>query len=240
MLVLTSPHRKKIIRESDYVIAITQAIYNHWGVGCLNNRSSVIWNAVRKAKAILPVVENKEKYVLFCASRATENKGIFDAVDIYCKSGLSKMGYSLKIVGRTDKTTQERILHIAEKYNAEKLIFYLGYIQNIDAIMSGASAFLMCSKNEALGRVTIEAMFSGCPVIGRNSGGTKELIKHGVNGFLYKDIDEGSKYLKNLIEHPERTKQIVAEGRTFAINNFSEEVYGKKIIDIYTHLIAQN
>ena len=105
--------------------------------------------------------------------------------------------------------------------------------------MNEASAFLMCSKNEALGRVTIEAMFAGCPVLGRNSGGTKELIRHGTNGYLYNDIDEGVRYLNLLIDQSDMTRLLVNEGRNFAINNFSEEVYGKKIIDIYKSLIKQ-
>lgn len=231
---------KRIIMKSDYVIAITQAIYNHWDVASLNRNSVVMWNAVRKAKSILPIIQNKDKYVLFCASRATENKGVFDATEIFCKSGLPQLGYSLRIVGRADNITKDRILSIAKKFTADNQISFLGYVKEIDLLMNNASAFLMSSKNEALGRVTIEAMFAGCPVLGRNSGGTKELIKHGVNGYLYNSIDEGAKCLKSLIEYPEITKRFVEEGRSFAINNFSEEVYSDKIIAIYNQLVNRN
>jgi glycosyltransferase involved in cell wall biosynthesis len=48
----------------------------------------------------------------------------------------------------------------------------------------GADVVLMCSKDEAFGRVTVEAMKLGLPVIGVDSGGTKELIEDGVTGFL--------------------------------------------------------
>lgn len=231
---------KRIIMRSDYVIAITQAIYNHWNVATLNTKSSVMWNAVRKAKTILPVIHNKDKYVLFCASRATENKGVFDAVEIFCKSGLPQLGYSLRIVGRTENATRERILRIAKTFTSANQICFLGYVKEIDILMNKASAFLMCSKNEALGRVTIEAMFAGCPVLGRNSGGTKELIKHGVNGYLYNDINEGAKLLKDIVGYSETTTRLIEEGRSFAINNFSEEVYGNKIIAIYNQLVKQN
>lgn len=230
---------QKIIAQSDYIIAITQAIYNHWNVGNLNKKSSVIWNAVRKAQLIPPININKKKYVLFCASIATENKGVFDASEIFCKSNLPKLGYTLKIVGRADDNVKNLIMQIAEKNRASDQIDFLGYVHEIDTLMNEASAFLMCSKNEALGRVTIEAMFAGCPVLGRNSGGTKELVKHGTNGYLYNDIDEGVRYLNLLIDQSDMTRLLVNEGRNFAINNFSEEVYGKKIIDIYKSLIKQ-
>lgn len=43
----------------------------------------------------------------------------------------------------------------------------------------------MCSRNEAFGRVTVEALKLGKPCIGANSGGTPELIRDGWNGLLY-------------------------------------------------------
>lgn len=39
---------------------------------------------------------------------------------------------------------------------------------------------LVCSRSEAFGRVTIESMMSSNPVIGANTGGTKELIIEGL------------------------------------------------------------
>ncbi len=44
---------------------------------------------------------------------------------------------------------------------------------------------LMCSHSEAFGRVTVEAIKFGLPVIGANSDGTRELIREGWNGLLY-------------------------------------------------------
>lgn len=231
---------EQIISKSNYVIAITQAIYTHWNVGSLNNNSAVIWNAVRSLNSVSPVCENKEKYILFCASRVTESKGIFDAVEIFCKSQSSQLGYTMKIIGRADDITKGKILHLAEMYNVNKgKIEFMGYRTDIDIIMHKASVFLMSSKNEALGRVTIEAMFSGCPVIGRNSGGTKELIRHGENGFLYNNVDEGVKYLEDILTQPDLSEHFITKGRIFAINNFSEEIYGKKIISVYKQLVTK-
>ena len=58
---------------------------------------------------------------------------------------------------------------------------------------------LMCSRSEAFGRVTVEALKSGRPVVGTRSGGTTELISEGVNGLLFAPGDaEG---LANALRH---------------------------------------
>ena len=44
---------------------------------------------------------------------------------------------------------------------------------------------LTCSRNEAFGRTTVEALLMGKPVIGTNTGGTVDLISDGVDGLLY-------------------------------------------------------
>ena len=44
---------------------------------------------------------------------------------------------------------------------------------------------LVCSRAEAFGRSTVEAMLGGIPVIGCNSGGTPELVKDEITGFLF-------------------------------------------------------
>ena len=43
----------------------------------------------------------------------------------------------------------------------------------------------MCSRAEAFGRVTVEAMKLGLPVIGAARGATPELVRDGWNGLLY-------------------------------------------------------
>ena len=47
----------------------------------------------------------------------------------------------------------------------------------------------MCSRSEAFGRVTVEYLRRGRPVIGTRSGGTPELVEDGVTGFLYEPGD---------------------------------------------------
>ena len=57
-------------------------------------------------------------------------------------------------------------------------------------VYRAADVVLMCSKFEAMGRTTAEAMATCRPVIGNNQGATPELIEHGHTGLLYQGDSE--------------------------------------------------
>ncbi|TDX00055.1 glycosyltransferase family 4 protein [Dinghuibacter silviterrae] len=78
-------------------------------------------------------------------------------------------------------------------------IQFTGFVEDMSSIYEKIDVLLMCSHNEALGRVTIEAMSYGIPVIGYNAGGTREIIVDHHNGLFYEggsvELSEKMKWL---------------------------------------------
>ena len=75
----------------------------------------------------------------------------------------------------------------------------LGYRSNVTAVYQALDVFVLPSrKPEPFGRVTVEAMMQGRPVIATNHGGTCELIQDKVSGLLVPPSDPES--LANAIE----------------------------------------
>ena len=103
--------------------------------------------------------------------------------------------------------------------------------------MEKATAFLMCSENEGLGRVSIEAMFYGCLVLGRNSGGTKEFVINNKTGYLFNTIEECSSLMQKILL--EDTSIIIKQAQDFARQNFSIENYGTKIMRVYQSVLTK-
>ena len=97
-----------------------------------------------------------------------------------------------------------------------------------------AIALLMCSKYEAFGRVTAEAMLNDCLVIGRNSGGTPELIEHGKTGFLFNTNDELTVLMEKVLSMD--TTDIRDRAKEKAINSFTEEVSAEQLKLVYDSL----
>ena len=57
--------------------------------------------------------------------------------------------------------------------------------KDVETFYSAIDVFVMATKAETFGMVTIEAMASGCKIIGSNAGGTPEILKHGKYGTLF-------------------------------------------------------
>ena len=69
-------------------------------------------------------------------------------------------------------------------YNLEEKVAFKSFVSQPEIEISNHHALLTCSNCEAFGRVTIEAMKLGVPVIGANTGGCPEAINDETTGYV--------------------------------------------------------
>jgi glycosyltransferase involved in cell wall biosynthesis len=95
--------------------------------------------------------------------------------------------------------------------------------------MAKASVLVLPSLSEGFGRVIIEAMATGIPVIGSRTGGIPELIEDGTNGFLVRPGDEKTlaEKLHWVLSNPTKAEEMGAIGRAFVERCFSTANYLK-------------
>jgi glycosyltransferase involved in cell wall biosynthesis len=93
--------------------------------------------------------------------------------------------------------------------------------------MRRAGVFVLPSLSEGLGRVVVEAMATGLPVVGSQVGGIPEMVEEGVTGFLVRPGDETmlAERLRWILEHPDEAQEIGRRARVFAERFFSTETY---------------
>ena len=75
---------------------------------------------------------------------------------------------------------------------------------------------------EPFGRVIVEAMLSGKPVIASYEGGAAEIIEHGHSGILIapSDPDSLAGWIKHLLGDPRLVRDLAEAGRRRAMENF--------------------
>lgn len=95
----------------------------------------------------------------------------------------------LHIIGnnQTHKEYVSRLKYLIRQQDIEKKVKFYGRLggKDLDQIYKMADILVSPGRGEGFGRVLVEAMYFGLPVIGANGGASKELIENGVNGFLF-------------------------------------------------------
>jgi glycosyltransferase involved in cell wall biosynthesis len=67
---------------------------------------------------------------------------------------------------------------------------FLGWREDIARIMPLFDLFVLPSLNEGMGRVLVEAMAAGRPIVASRVGGIPDLVRHGENGLLVPPRDD--------------------------------------------------
>jgi glycosyltransferase involved in cell wall biosynthesis len=114
----------------------------------------------------------------------------------------------------------ERLQHIVQATPImHNRVFFLGYLERVETIFPMLELVAIPSRQEAFGRVALEAMSYGCPTVASCTGGLAELIKDGDNGLLF-EIDDAAALAKSIIKLTSDSflrHSIIAEGRKTAL-----------------------
>lgn len=219
--------------RSKYVIAVSNAIKDKYKGKIDENKIKVIYNGISNRNKVIRSFEKKKNNInLIIAGAITEGKGQIDAV--LAINELKNRGYNnikLSIAGSGDTNI---LKYKIDELGLNNNINMLGQVRNLPEIRKNNDIELVCSKSEAFGRVTIEAMMSMMPVIGANTGGTKELIKDKYNGLLY---EQGNyKSLANKIEYfivnRDEIERMAKNAYVFS-KGFTVEKNMKQIYELY-------
>ncbi len=222
---------KEKVRRTDHIICITEKVCNEFNLG---KNALILKDAIRKTPRYSEST-GKSNYFLFCGS-LHKNKGIEEAIYAYREVIKSFKNYRLLIVGEGTKEYENYLKDLVKEEIAAKKIEFLGFRNDVDEIMSKALALLMCSRNEALGRVTIEAMLNFCLVFGYNEGGTAELIVSEDTGVLYDTTEQLIELMTKRITRSNDFATIINKAHQFASIHFLEANYGERLVKYYNTL----
>jgi len=95
------------------------------------------------------------------------------------------------------------------------------------------------SEHESFGLVSLEAMACEVPFLGTASGGTSEVVEHGVTGYLCEvgDIDSMARYATEILTDNELAHAMGEQGRLRVIKHFSKEKIVSQYESLYKELV---
>lgn len=192
--------------------------------------------AVNKPEFDLNNFEYKsdEPLNLFLIGQIQVGKGQMDALMAMNLLLKMKVKVELYIIGQiSDLNYYEELLNFISK-NKIRNIHFKNHCSNPFIYVRGNAIGLVCSRHEAFGRITIEFMKLGIPVIALNKPNNSNLIQNNINGLLYdlNDIDGLANKITKLNENKEIRDLIINNAKYFANETFNVKNYLKPFIKI--------
>ena len=144
----------------------------------------------------------------------------------------------LVYVGKGD--LEEEVRSEVSRTGVSEKVTFLGWRDDIPEIMQVLDIFVLPSLNEGMGRVLVEAMAAGKPIVASNVGGIPDLVKDGQNGFLVKPGDSKSLSfaIKKLLDDKKMREEMGKKGRAMA-GNYSVKKMVEKIDALYASLFER-
>lgn len=123
-------------------------------------------------------------------------------------------------------------------------VFFEGNVPSSEAInyLPLFSMSVLCSVTEGLSQSLLEAMYMGVPVIGTRASGNTDVIKNGINGFLFENgdlIDLAGK-ITELDEDKLLWHRMSSEGRRTVKNSFTIEKTVSNYENFFTALVSES
>ena len=232
--------KRKLINLSDGIIYVSHAVANHVNLNIpLSKKQVVIYNGVDSHFDRLAQKSISKRINMGIVGILDKEKGQDLAIE-YFKEVLKFFPYSKLHVWGDKSGRYKRYLHsLFDSFALKDYVIFHGFESNVNIIYKDMDILLMCSKSEGFGRVTVEAMQRGIPVIGYDGGGTSELIRNGYNGFLFKTQDEFVKAVRDLLASEAFYDKISKQSYEYGVSQFSTEKYCNSVRMFVYNIVMQ-
>ncbi|KAJ1685394.1 hypothetical protein LUZ63_016784 [Rhynchospora breviuscula] len=127
---------------------------------------------------------------------------------------------------------------ITQHSNMSKLVMWTPATTHVLSLYAAADIYIMNAQGigETFGRVTIEAMAFGLPVLGTDAGGTKEIVEHGVTGLLHPVGRNGTQTLAEnmlfLLRNPDARVKMGNKGRELVMSKYLKSSSYNKLAQV--------
>ncbi len=149
------------------------------------------------------------------------------------------------IVGAPDSAQGEQyrreLQHLARALGVENRLLWLGRRSDIPQLLASFDILAHCSvEPEPFGRVIIEGMAAGTPVIASDAGGAREIVENEINGLLTPpgDAQALAAAMKRLLEdHRLRTK-LRENARASAAQRYNLAAHVNAVTSFYEDILG--
>jgi glycosyltransferase involved in cell wall biosynthesis len=124
----------------------------------------------------------------------------------------------------------------------EDRIRFVGHRRDVPAVMRALDVLVLASDAEPCGRVLFEAMACGAAIVATGSGGTPEIVRHGVEGWLVPPRDAAAlaEAIGTLAADPRLRARLGAAGVARVAAEFTIERHVARTLAVYDEALVRH
>ncbi|AFP30548.1 glycosyltransferase [Marinobacter sp. BSs20148] len=167
---------------------------------------------------------NEKTPVLFIACRLSREKGIFDLPEIVQEARLSLPNLQIVVAGSGPASEDlQRALPDA---------VFLGWQtrEQLASLYLGLDLFVFPSRFDTFGNVLLEAFTHGMPAVAYNCKGPKDILEHGVSGYLMEDVSTMAEAIVDFFS-ASTDRNVMAENARKRAARFQAEPIMRKFLE---------
>ncbi len=232
---------------SDRVIGVSKAVTDNLREdGIKEKKLSLVYNGINpltafsdeekiKTRAKFSIPESSTVVGLVARLEDVKDPLLFVRAAKIVEKDFPNVHFLIAGEGSLKKDVEKAIAPIESK------VTMAGYLETVEEAYNAMDILTLTSKSEALSISLAEGQSIGLPAVSTDSGGTKEIIQDGVNGFLTPVGDEKAlaKAISFLIQNPEKGKEMGMAGKKIIEEKFGLETMSQSIDTIYKNLCKE-
>ncbi|MBW1915738.1 MAG: glycosyltransferase family 4 protein, partial [Deltaproteobacteria bacterium] len=175
----------------------------------------------------------QDEIVIGVVSKLWEGKGHAILIKAFKEIRQEVQNAKLVIVG--EGYLQKDLQNLTNSLGLQDHVIFTGFQMDVSEISATFDVAVLPSFFEGMGRVLLEAMALGKPVVASNVGGIPDLVKDGINGLLTTPGDvQGLAYaVKKLLVDKVLAAKLAKEAIKMTTEQFSAQIMADSIKEVY-------
>lgn len=202
---------------------------------------SLIRGAGVDPNAYRQVTGASETPLIILPARLLRDKGVGEFVEAARRLRERGVKARFALVGKPDLANPASVSQSEiDAWVGEGVVEFWGWQDDMPSVFSQAQIVCLPSYHEGFPKSLLEAAASGCAIVATDIPGCREIVQHGVTGWLVptRDVSALVNALRQAIEQPSLREQYGASARALITAEFSLSRVVEETIAIYGELMA--
>ena len=226
---------KKLLETSESIIFISKAVEKKYTSLYNFKKTNTFHNGFIVKDYYVPnhVILSGNKISFIQMGKLDDGKGTINTIQLLYslkKNGI--LNWDMEFIGDGNEKYISKMKIIISDYQLQNYIVISNFCDKVKEKLAKKDILIMNSNSEGFGRVTVEGMLAGCLVIGRDRGGTSEIIVNNVNGIAF-ETDKGFlDAVKDILKDRVKYRDLASEGQRLAMGEYDNANVAKEFMKV--------